>query len=270
MLYSLPANTFMNLPLRSALGTSKFSFTSVWTGERSGAELGVPGDVEGELLVAGAPLQVPVDAVVSPPGVLADSGHLEVSTVWGVEVHVGQLAHAPVHVEVELPLSSVKVDVHLVVQEEVGAVPSVLPGDRGGERLAIGEGLGGGEPLVGHGEVSLAELLAVPGDLTLVAAAGLGNLESLELGSGMVDLHLEGGAGLVVEVDVHLLHARAELAEKGGQEHVELVRLLVGGDQHVGNVASILVDLGLGVELVHNDILVLLVPEELKVAVSLG
>merc|ERR1712029_273767 len=33
MLYSLPANTFMNLPLRSALGTSKFSFTSVWTGD---------------------------------------------------------------------------------------------------------------------------------------------------------------------------------------------------------------------------------------------
>merc|ERR1719430_2561087 len=85
----------------------------------------------------------------------------------------------------------------------------------------------------------------------------------------MVDLHLEGGAGLVVEVNVHLLHARAELAEKGGQEHVELVRLLVGGDQYVGNVASILVDLGLGVELVHHNILVLLVPEELKVAVPL-
>merc|ERR1712223_909679 len=241
MLYSLPANTFMNLPLRSALGTSKFSFTSVWTGERSGAELGVPGDVEGELLVAGAPLQVPVDAVVPPPGVLADSGHLEVSTVWGVEVHVGQLAHAPVHVEVKLPFGSVKVDMDLVVQQEVGAVPPVLPGDGGGEGLAIGEGLGGGEPLVGHGEVSLAQLLAVPGDLTLVAAAGLGNLESLELGSGMVDLHLEGGARLVVEVYVNLLHARAELAKKGGQEHVELVRLLVGGDQHVGNVASILV-----------------------------
>merc|ERR1712223_546952 len=270
MLYSLPANTFMNLPLRSALGTSKFSFTSVWTGEGSGAKLGVPGDVQGQLLVAGAPLQVPVDAVVSPPGVLADSGHLEVSTVWGVEVHVRQLAHAPVHVEVKLPLSSIKVDVHLVVQQEVGAVPPVLPGDRGGERLAIGEGLGGGEPLVGHGEVSLAQLLAVPGDLTLVATAGLGNLESLELGSSMVDLHLEGGAGLVVEVHVHLLHARSELAEKGGQEHVELVRLMVGGDQHVGNVASILVDLGLGVELVHHNILVLLVPEELKVAVPLG
>merc|ERR1712223_72373 len=270
MLYSLPANTFMNLPLRSALGTSKFSFTSVWTGEGSGAELGVPGDVEGQLLVAGAPLQVPVDAVVSPPGVLADGGHLEVSTVWGVEVHVRQLAHAPVHVEVELRLSAIKVDVHLVVQQEVGAVPPVLPGDRGGEGLAIGEGLGGGEPLVGHGEVSLAQLLAVPGDLTLVAAASLGNLEPLELGSGMVDLHLEGGAGLVVEVHVHLLHARAELAEKGGQEHVELVRLLVGGDQHVGNIASILVDLGLGVELVHHNILVLFVPEELKLAVPLG
>merc|ERR1712013_476424 len=168
MLYSLPANTFMNLPLRSALGTSKFSFTSVWTGEGSGAELGVPGEVEGQLLVAGAPLQVPVDAVVSPPGVLVDSGHLEVSTVWGV--------------------------------------PPVLPRDGGGEGLAIGEGLGGGEPLVGHGEVSLAQLLAVPGDLTLVAAAGL------------------------------------------------------------GNIASILVDLGLGVKLVHHNILVLLVPEELKVA----
>merc|ERR1719323_150321 len=31
----------------------------------------------------------------------------------------------------------------LVVQQEVGAVPPVLPGDGGGEGLAIGEGLGG-------------------------------------------------------------------------------------------------------------------------------
>merc|ERR1719312_1974795 len=57
------------------------------------------------------PLQVPVDAVVAPPGVLAHSGHLEVAVLRGVEVHVRQLAHAPVHVQVKLPLGSVEVNV---------------------------------------------------------------------------------------------------------------------------------------------------------------
>merc|ERR1719184_716774 len=136
--------------------------------------------------------------------------------------------NAPVHVQVKLSLGAVKVDMDLVVQQEVGTVPPVLPGDGGGEGLAVGESLAGCEPLVCQGEVSLGQLLSVPGNLALAAAASLSDLEALELGSCMVDLHLEGGAGVVSDVHIDLLHTRPQLAKKGRQEHVELVGLLVG------------------------------------------
>merc|ERR1712203_453002 len=70
-------------------------------------------------------------------------------------------------------------------------VPPVLPGDGGGEGLAVGEGLCGCEPLVCHGEVSLGQFLSVPGNLALVAVAGLGDLEAFKFSSSMVDLHLK-------------------------------------------------------------------------------
>ena len=77
-------------------------------------------------------------------------------------------------------------------------------------------------------------LLPISRDLALLADASLNDLEALELGSGVVDLHL----------DVHLSHARPQPAEDGGQEGLQdfqLVGLLIVGDVKVGNVSTVLI-----------------------------
>ena len=57
----------------------------------------------------------------------------------------------------------------------------------------------------------------------------------------------------------------SDAAKNARQKHIELVRLLVGGDQHIHHIAAVLVYLCLGVELA----IVSLIPEELKVALPL-
>merc|ERR1712045_880288 len=108
---------------------------------------------------------------------------------------------------------------------------STLPGDLGLQPVSVVEGDLGGEGVVGEGVVSTSQLLAVDLDGPLVAAASSGNLESLELLA--VGLDLKQLAGVVVHSHGVFVHVAVDLVEEDGHEEVELVGLLVGGQEHL-------------------------------------
>merc|ERR1719342_846963 len=163
------------------------------------------------------------------------------------------------------PLSTIQFHINNVIQEEGYSVPLVLPSDGSSEGLAISQGLGGTEGVVSECVITRSQLPSIPLNLTLVTISSLRYLESLPLGSGMVDLQVEMLAQDVIYSHIHLSHPRSHLLEDGGAEDVKLVRFVVSGDLHIEYIGTVLIHLGLYMELVKESILVYSVHHELKV-----
>ena len=98
-------------------------------------------------------------SVVSPPGSLALDVQVHLEGLGGAPVPVG-LGGSPAQVDVEVPLGSGGVDLHVVLGKEVGGFGFVLgqgslPGDLGLQPVSVVEGDLGGEGVVSQSELSV-------------------------------------------------------------------------------------------------------------------
>merc|ERR1712061_619348 len=239
--------------------------------EDSLSEGGVPVDLERDDMVSHGSLHVPGDAVGAPVRSLASNVEVHLAVPGSAEVEVG-LVHLPVEVGVEVSPGSLDLSSDAVLQEESLGLTGVvgefsLPGDLGLNPVAVSHGDLGLEGVVGEGVVATAELLSVDLDLSLVTAASLGDLESLELLA--IGINLQQLPGVVVDGDLVLVHVRVDLVQENGHVERHLVGFVVGGQQGLHHGLAVLLDLALHVELVEQNISLVLVQEEDKLSSSL-